>query len=317
MGGVEPAGDADDHFRDSRRAQALGETLHLDVVGLEAPIVPRRGIARHVGKPLDRSVQRDAPRRNLELQRDMPDLTHAVAVFARAVVETGHPHALLDETIQVDVGDDQLFVGGKAARFGEQIVVLENHGVAVPREIRRRFSRTRRGVQIGGHASAGLRRAQAPPIFGLANRDVARREIQQDGRAGERGICARRDWRPEILANLHGDCEARDVGHVVHEIVAERHTLTEQRDLAQDGVGACGELPLLVELAVIRQVCLGCDAEDTPTVDRDRTVEQFPVETQRRAHDEDGAEIAARRNDFADGRHGRLEQRVLMKQIFV
>jgi hypothetical protein len=147
--------------------------------------------------------------------------------------------------------------------------------------------------------------------------EMARREIQQDGRAGERGICGRRDWRPEILANLHGDCEARDVGHVVHKIVAERHALPEQRDFAQDGVGACGELPLLVELAVIRQVCLGCDAEDTPAVDRDRTVEQFPVKTERRAHDEYGAEAAARRHDFADGSQCRFEQRVLMEQVFV
>ena len=68
------------------------------------------------------------------------------------------------------------------------------------------------GIEIGREAARRLRSAQQSPRLGLADRDVARREVGEDGRAGQRRVRARRHRHPEILANLRVNNQP---GHVL------------------------------------------------------------------------------------------------------
>ena len=111
--------------------------------------------------------------------------------------------------------------------------------------------------------------------------------------------------------------EIPHVGGVKNQVVAERHGPPQERHLAADGVAPGGELPFLVELAVIRQETLGHDAEHLPPVDDDRAVKELALEAQRRADEEHGGEVRAGFDELGQGVLRRVEQGVLMEQILV
>ena len=80
-------------------------------------------------------------------------------------------------------------------------------------------------------------------------------------------------------------------------------------------VGAGGEVPLLVELAVGREVHLGRDPEDRAPVDHDRAVVEPVQAAQRCADHEHRAQVAARLDQVGHGLLDRVEQGLLEQQV--
>jgi hypothetical protein len=91
--------------------------------------------------------------------------------------EAGRAAALLHQPIQINIGQDHLLVGRETFRFGQQLVILIDQRMAVPGKIGGRFAGTGCRIEISGNVLGRLGATQAAPIFGLANRDVARRGL--------------------------------------------------------------------------------------------------------------------------------------------
>ena len=134
------------------------------------------------------------------------------------------------------------------------------------------------GVDVAGDRAAGMRLAEHAPPVGLADGDVARRQVGHDGRAGHGGEARGRDRRPHVLADLDVQRQMGEVLAVEQQLGAERDRGPAELDLGGHGVPGGAELALLVVLAVLREVALGDDAEDPAAVQDDRRVVDRPVE---------------------------------------
>jgi hypothetical protein len=86
------------------------------------------------------------------------------------------------------------------------------------------------------------------------------------------------------------DRKIGDVGGFEDQIRAEGNPLSAKRDLGDRRALAGGELPALVEFAVIRQIGLRRDRQDASAQNGDGAVEKTPIDPQRRAHDRHGRE---------------------------
>ena len=119
-----------------------------------------------------------------------------------------------------------------------------------------------RGVDLGGRRIIKKKSAQGSPVIGLADRDVARRQVREHGRAGQRAVGARWDRQPQVLADLDVHRQLRQVGAPEQQVRAERDVLAEQSDPPFDRLARGAELAFLVVLEVFGQVALGHHAED-------------------------------------------------------
>ena len=140
----------------------------------------------------------------------------------RRVAERVLPHPLLRQPLEIDFRADQLRLILEALRLGQDVAVLGDQRVAVPREIGGRFADAGRRVRVRREASRRLARDQRAPVVGLADRDVRRRQIQQHGRAGQRRVRRRRNRHPQVLANLGVEREQRLLLVLEDQVVAER-----------------------------------------------------------------------------------------------
>ena len=234
-----------------------------------------------------------------------------------AVDVAGHPHAIGDEPVEVDVGLDQRPVAAESLRLGEDVAVLRDQRVAVPREIGGRLVRARAGVDVRGDGPGGMRRAQLLAIARLAHGHVAARRVRHHRGAGHRRVGARRDRHPEVLADLDRHREVVEVVGGEEEVGPERHRVVEQRDGVDRGLTSRAEVTLLVELAVVRQVALRDDAEHLPPVQHRGDVEQLVVDAQGQAHDQQGRQCRRRGAHVIQRLQRGFDQRLLVEEILV
>ena len=289
VGGVQAAGDADDHLRPADRGQPLLQAADLDVVGLVAVLGEPVRVGGHEREPLD--ARGAAPGRRPAGRAWKPTRrksSGAPGVGAAVVVEGAHPQPLLPQQVEVHVGDGDRVAEREALGLGQQRAVLVDHGLAVPGQVggrlaraRPRRRRRRPGSATDAERHSSLRSSARP------DRDRAARQVDQHRGAGQRGLGARRDRDPHVLADLRVQHQPRHVLGREQQVDAERHGLRRPTRIAPAAlVLAGGDLPPLVELAVVRQVGLRHDAEDPAAVDDHRAVvDPVPV-AQRRADDQ-------------------------------
>ena len=289
--------------------------MRLNVEGLEAKLREARLVARHERKTRDGAQEskiRVARRRKLEL--------HA-AKLRRALFEVGAvaertlPRAFGQKAADVDVGENEFRLVGKARRLCEQRAILMDHRLAVPGEVSGRLALPCGRIDIGRKAARRMRRAKRLPEVGLADDGVRRREVDEHRGACERGARGRRDRNPNVLANLHMDREPREIARLDEDVGAKGRDLARDRNLFAGNVPARGEMPLLVKLAVVRQIDFRRDGQNPPAQDRDGAVVEPPEAPQRRADDDERMNVARGRNDGGKSRLDRAKQRVLLQKI--
>ena len=134
---VQAARDADDHSFDAGARQPLEQAMHLDVVGFEAALVPFARIARRIGKPGEFPLQRHLACRDAKLERYVRHCLQALAAVAHRIAEAGHPHPVMHQAFQVNVRRDHLLAVRKPLRLRQQIGVLIDQRVPVPRQVGR------------------------------------------------------------------------------------------------------------------------------------------------------------------------------------
>ena len=119
----------------------------------------------------------------------------------------------------------------------------------------------------------------------LADRLVARREVQQDVRPGDRLDRAGRDRHPEVLADL--DPHDHPALGLEQQVDPERDEPAAEVDLPGLAPVGRAEPAALVELLVIRDELLGDDPEDRPVRDRHAAVVQAVADRDRQPdHDQ-------------------------------
>ena len=135
--------------------------------------------------------------------------------------------------------------------------------------------------------------AQEPAHLRLADRDVAGGEIEEDLGAGKCGSGTRRLRHPQILADLDMKGKAGVAAGGEQKIAAERRFMAGDHDRLAGHPFARGEVPALVEFAVIWQKHLGNDAEEFTEVDRHAAIIEVPAGPEGRPDDKHREEFPA------------------------
>ena len=202
----------------------------------------------------------------------------------------------------------------EALGLGEQHTVLVDGRLTVPRQVGRRLALAGGRVDVGGQAAGGRRPAQQLAVLGPPDRDRAARQVEEQRRARERRLGARRDGDPHVLADLGVDDEAGDVVGGEEQVRAERHVGAADADLATLA-HARGELPRLVELAVGGRIGLRHHAEHAAAVDDDRAVVDAVAVPQRRTEDDQRQEVRGALDHRGQRALDVVEHRILEDQV--
>ena len=109
--------------------------------------------------------------------------------------------------------------------------------------------------------------------------------------------------------------ETRSTGGGKQQVCAEWDLVPGHRDRPAGDADARGEMPALVELAVIRQKNLWHDAKQLAAMDRNPAVVKLPMGAQRRADDKHREPVPAGLDEAIDLGFDRVEQRILKQQI--
>ena len=99
------------------------------------------------------------------------------------------------------------------------------------------------------------------------------------------------------------------------EIAAKGRLVPGDCDRLTDDVLSRGEVPALIEFAVVRQKHLGDDAEQPSAMDDDAAIVEMPAVPQRRPDDKDREEVAAGGDQPVELALHLVEHRVLEQQI--
>ena len=215
-------------------AHSLLEPGDLDVVGLVAVEGEAGLVVGHEREPVDGPAQPEVAGRGPEQERDDAEPALVGGVRLGVVVEAALAHPLLAQPVEVDVDDGAARAVGEALGLAEQVAHLVDHRHAVPRQVGRRLARARGGVEVGRVAPGARRAGEQVAVLGAADGDGGCREVEQDGRAGERGLVARRHGHPHVLADL-------DVHGEVGQVLGGEDEVGAEGDLAVDvGAGPVG-----------------------------------------------------------------------------
>ena len=296
------ARDADHRLFDFRGAQPLFEAVRLYVERLETQLGEPRFVRRDEGKASDLAQKSEiAVARRGEFESYATIMRRAL-LHVGAGAERPLPHALGKKTTDIDIGERQLRFVGKARRLGENVALLADQRFSVPREVRRRLALPRRRIEIGRKAARRMRSAERLAIVGFADDRIRRREIEQHGRARQRGARRRGNGNPYVLANFRVDHESGKIRRFEKRIGAEGRGLSGDGDVLARNKSAGREVALFVKLAIIRQIDLGRHGEHAAAQDRHGAIIETPAMAQRRA-DDDQRMNAARGLDEFDERH--------------
>ena len=288
--------------------------MRLDVEGLETEFAEPRVVVRHERETRHAAREADVlAERRLEIEDDPAEWIgrHVIGIVAKRTL----PHALLREHGQIDVGDDDLRVRREARRFDKRDAVLIDRALAVPGEIGRRFARAGRRIEIGGKAAPRMRLAEKFAIIRLADDDVARRQIRDDGRARQSSMGRRRNRNPDILADFDGQPEIGKIARLEDQIDAERRFETGKRDRLLHDLDAGGEMPPFVELTIIRQIGFRHDAEQRAAMDHQRAIVEPRAPAHRRPDDNDRHQRAGCLQEMNSRLLDGGQKRILMQQI--
>ena len=236
--------------------------------------VDGRGASRRGGSPRPRTNGRRAR------------TSRAPPTYSAGIAEAVGAQAVDAQAVEVDVGDQQRVVAPKALRLGQERAVLGDQAVAAEDDIGGRFLDAAGGVDVGGHAAAGLVDDELPAIAALPMTSLLADRLSSTVAPAQGLERAGRDRHPEVLADLDADDQALDVVGVEEAGRCRRGRGSPSRTtVAAARRGGGGEPAALVELLVIGDERFGHDAEHLAAVQHGGAVEELIVHRQRQADD--------------------------------
>ena len=125
-----------------------------------------------------------------------------------------------------------------------------------------------------------------------------------------------RDRYPQILTNFYKEGTARFRASAKQYPLAKRHVrLATQCDGVTCDRSRRGELPQLIKLAIIRQKCLGDNAQDTPPVQHYSAVEEQVINLEWQSHNGDQRQRGRRLLHGLQGLGSTLQEGLLVEQV--
>src|SRR4029434_9033866 len=101
------------------------------------------------------------------------------------------------------------------------------------------------------------------------------------------------------------------------QIVAEGHHFSQKGDFAFDGIPSGVELPLFIELPIVRNISFRNDSKQAAAIDDQRAVKQFSFKAQLCSDQQHSAEIMAFLDDPCERMPAGVEHDILMEQIII
>ena len=173
----------------------------------------------------------------------------------------------------------------KTLRFRQHVTALGDEPVAVPYHVHGRFPETRRGVHVYGLVASRGGQDEVLAVLRFADDDVRSREIGEYGRPRQRRPAGRRDRHPVVFADCRVDHHPGIIRAQEH-VGSERHVPSAEGYILGLRFRRPGEVPCLVEFAVLGKIGLGRYRQDFPAAAGHRDVEDRVVQPQRHAEAE-------------------------------
>ena len=202
----------------------------------------------------------------------------------------------------------------KRAGLGEQRAVFCNQVVPGKDHVGRRLAVARVGVEIGTQKPCRLLRDERFAILRLSDRLVAGREVRDNGCASQSVRRARGKRCPKVLADFDRE---RKFGHAFaaeQELRPEQHVLPREPDVLHAG-GRGAVVPLLIELAIVRNMGLRHKAKELPAANNRRAVIELAGDVHGEPYERDQIEPFARLENISQRILRRLLQRLLQEKI--
>ena len=288
-----------------RVAQALGQSVALDVEDLLAARVAHGRIGRHEGGGVRRPLRFAALRGEFAL---------AEGIFARGCggAEGRGAPAFGVDLPDVDLRGQQLLLQRKALARRQRLALIGDQDVAGEDQIGRRLAEARSRVEIAGPQPGGLLEDQHAQIVVLAHLLGRCREVDDQLRSGQRQVSRRSGGDPEVLADLDAALHAVDLQH---QIDAEGHLLTAERQAVAAYVGTRCEPARLVEFGVVGDVALRHDRQNLPLGEGHGAVVERGARSDGHAHHNGDGAVGRGGHQFAERLFGSLQQQGLAEQI--
>src|SRR5262245_24785756 len=87
----------------------------------------------------------------------------------QGVVECARPQAVNQQTVDIDIGDEQLLLAVEPLRLRQDVAVLRDQAMPAEDHVGGRFVDSTRRIDIARHAAARLVADQLPAVSRLAN----------------------------------------------------------------------------------------------------------------------------------------------------
>ena len=300
---VQTSGDADDGGFRVGVLEPLCKAVCLNFQNQLAALRARGVAARDEGRRRKPARQRDRAERQIKFDA-------RVAVRRRLKAGAAAAFRCQPPKIQLRAGASV----AEGAAFRQQRTVFADEIVRGKDHVGGGFAVAGVGIEIGAQEPRGLLRDELTAIFGLSGGLVAGGKIHNDGRAGQCVRRARRQRRPEILADLRRQHEFRHGAAAEQQLRAEQRLLPGEAD-APDAGWRGGEVAALIEFAVVRNVGFRNEAEQPPAADDGRAVVELAVHIDRQADGGDQRQRLAGLQNGAERFFGGPLQRLLQKQV--
>ena len=281
---IQSAGDANNDLP-ARDGQATRQRRRLHRQNLRAPQLPGRLVRRDERVLADAVIRRCVVRqqrvfhRSQNIRRLLPHGAH----LRRAVREAALLHAVGADAVDVNIRRHQVIVRKIPLAFPDDRATGGNHAMPGKHKVGGRFAHARRNVHIPALAARALLADELLAVLALAQQLIAGGQVQDDFRAFNGQHRARRQRRPQILAQL--DAEAHAVLHFKYCLTADICFQPRNGDRCIPARITRLKPALLIEFAVIGQERFRHRTDDFAFVQHHRAVIQCALNFQRRTDD--------------------------------
>ena len=305
---VKSAGDADNRTRGMRVRKALGKAVGLDGKDVLTALGTAGWIGRHKGVRVN-------PTRKVHVMDVQREATHVI-VHLRGVgdgLERGHAAALGNELTDIQLRERTAVAEG--GTLGEEAAVLGHKIMSGEDEVLGGLARTGAGVDVAAYEAGALAAHQLAAVVGLADKSVGGAEIADQGGAGLSVANRRRLRDPEVLADLCGNHELRqllageELAHAEGDVQLARHI--DGHDVG----GAGNEVAPLVKLVVGGNVALGHHAKNRAGRDDGAAVVELGVHAHGRTHQKQRVKVRRAGGKISQTALGGIEKGILPEEV--
>ena len=223
--------------------------------------------------------------------------------------------ALGNQTVKIDIGHRHL--AGEELRGGELRSVFVDEVLARKDHVGRGLALARIRVGIGAVQARTLIGDETAAIVCLTDNLVRSRRVENHRRTGKRHLGRRGRWHPQVLADLNA--QHHILGTLITAAVDKprtqrNRTLTGKLD--PHGIrGRRSKPTALVELAIVGQILLGCEAQKFARAAHGGAVVDILGNCNGKTDGKDNRQLTSLIEDMHQSSLAGMQQRAIMEQV--